>query len=56
VVARHFMGAGTRVEARLADGTPIAAVLGETDPDRLPAEGAMIRIGADRMSFLDLTR
>ncbi|HEX2525210.1 MAG TPA: ABC transporter ATP-binding protein [Geminicoccus sp.] len=54
VAARHFLGAGTRLEAQLADGTAIAALLAETDPERLPAEGAVIRLGADRASFLEL--
>jgi putative spermidine/putrescine transport system ATP-binding protein len=56
VVARHFLGAGTRVEARLADGSAIVALLPETDPDRLPPEGAAIRLGADHASFLELDR
>jgi putative spermidine/putrescine transport system ATP-binding protein len=56
VVARHFLGAGTRIEARLADGSLIAALVPETDPDRLPAEGATVRLGADGSAFLELQR
>ncbi|WP_027136331.1 ABC transporter ATP-binding protein [Geminicoccus roseus] len=56
VVARHFLGAGTRIEARLADGSPIAALVAETDPARLPPEGAPVVLGADAASFLELER
>ena len=56
VTALHYLGAGTRIETRLADGTPIAAMVAETDPAKLPGEGTPIAFAAPRDAFLELAR
>ena len=56
VTARHFLGSDTRIEARLADGSPIAALIAQTDPDLLPALGSAIQLSAERAAFIELTR
>ena len=54
VTACHFLGSDTRIEARLNDGSTIAALVAQTDPGLLPAEGGAVDLGADRAAFMDL--
>ena len=56
VTACHFLGSDTRIEARLADGSPIAALIAQTDPDLLPTPGSAIEFSADRAAFIELVR